>query len=144
MHEITPQVEVRECEEVVRPRSRHPLLWLRLHRPATPIALWALIFGRRLTRTCAVLTRASFGPGFKHGGATSSYQLERAVNEEGRGPSICARFAHTAGKVKQGHHGDVACDHYRRMPEDVKLLAWLGVDVYRFSIAWPRIFPEGR
>jgi beta-glucosidase len=91
-----------------------------------------------------MLTRDAFGPGFKLGVATSSYQIEGAVNEEGRGPSIWDRFTHTAGKVKQGHHGDVACDHYRRMPEDVELLAWLGVDVYRFSIAWPRIFPEGR
>jgi beta-glucosidase len=91
-----------------------------------------------------MLTRDAFGPGFKLGVATSSYQIEGAVNEDGRGPSIWDRFAHTAGKVKHGHHGDVACDHYRRMPEDVKLLAWLGVDVYRFSIAWPRIFPQGR
>ena len=86
----------------------------------------------------------AFPPGFSFGVATSSYQIEGAVNEEGRGPSIWDRFAHTPGRVKLDHHGDVACDHFHRMDEDVALLDWLGVDAYRFSIAWPRIFPEGR
>jgi beta-glucosidase len=95
-------------------------------------------------KVAPMLTRDAFGPDFKLGVATSSYQIEGAVNEDGRGPSIWDRFAHTPGKVKHGHHGDVACDHYHRMARDVELLAWLGVDVYRFSIAWPRIFPLGR
>jgi beta-glucosidase len=78
------------------------------------------------------------------GVATSAYQIEGSVAEDGRGPSIWDRFSHTPGKTKHGHHGDVACDHYRRMPEDVELLAWLGVDAYRFSVAWPRVLPAGR
>jgi beta-glucosidase len=90
------------------------------------------------------LSRAAFGPGFQLGAATSSYQIEGAVAEDGRGPSIWDRFSHTPGKVKQGHHGDVACDHYHRYEQDLSLLEWLGVDAYRFSIAWPRVFPSGR
>jgi beta-glucosidase len=88
--------------------------------------------------------RNSLGPDFTLGVATSSYQIEGAVNEGGRGPSIWDRFTHTAGKIKQGGTGDVACDHYHRMPEDVQLMDWLGVDAYRFSIAWPRVLPAGR
>jgi beta-glucosidase len=90
------------------------------------------------------LTRSAFGKDFLFGVATSSYQIEGAVAEDGRGPSIWDRFAHTPGKVKGGHNGDVACDHYHRMPDDVALLAWLGVDAYRFSICWPRVLPSGR
>lgn len=90
------------------------------------------------------LSRAAFGPGFRFGVATSSYQIEGAVAEDGRGPSIWDRFSHTPGKTKLGHNGDVACDHYHRVAEDVKLLDWLGVDAYRFSIAWPRVLPTGR
>jgi beta-glucosidase len=88
--------------------------------------------------------RSDFGPDFKLGVATSSYQIEGAAAEDGRKPSIWDTFSHTAGKTKGGHTGDVACDHYHRMPEDVALLAWLGVDAYRFSIAWPRVLPDGR
>lgn len=90
------------------------------------------------------LQRADFGPDFQLGVATSAYQIEGAVAEDGRKPSIWDRFAHTPGKTKQGDHGDMACDHYHRMHEDVALLGWLGVDAYRFSIAWPRVVPEGR
>jgi beta-glucosidase len=90
------------------------------------------------------LSRAAFGPGFRFGVATSSYQIEGAVSEGGRGPSIWDRFSHTPGKTKLGHHGDVACDHYHRLADDVALLDWLGVDAYRFSIAWPRVLPTGR
>src|SRR5262245_31196316 len=90
------------------------------------------------------LTRSALGPDFRLGVATSSYQIEGAVFEDGRGPSIWDRFSHTPGKTKHGHTGDVACDHYHRMPEDVALLAWMGVDAYRFSIAWPRVIPDGR
>lgn len=90
------------------------------------------------------LSRASFGPDFRFGVATSSYQIEGAVSEDGRGSSIWDRFSHTPGKTKLGHNGDVACDHYHRLKEDVALLDWLGVDAYRFSIAWPRVLPTGR
>jgi len=90
------------------------------------------------------LTRAAFGPDFRFGVATSSYQIEGAVNEGGRGASIWDRFTELPGKIKGGHTGAVACDHYHRMPEDVELMSWLGVNAYRFSIAWPRVLPSGR
>jgi len=90
------------------------------------------------------VSRSLLGPGFRLGAATSSYQIEGAVREDGRGPSIWDVFSHQSGKTKLGHTGDVACDHYHRMAEDVALLDWLGVDAYRFSIAWPRVLPDGR
>jgi len=85
-----------------------------------------------------------FPPGFVWGTATASYQIEGAVDEGGRGPSIWDTFSHTPGKTARGDTGDEACDHYHRYPEDVALLAGLGVDAYRFSIAWPRIQPTGK
>lgn len=88
--------------------------------------------------------RSALGDNFLLGVATSSYQIEGAANEGGRGPSIWDTFSHIPGKIKDGGNGDVACDHYHRMKEDVALLSWLGVDAYRFSIAWPRVLPEGR
>ena len=92
----------------------------------------------------SIFDRGALGAGFKLGVATSSYQIEGAVSVDGRGPSIWDRFTHTPGKVKLGGTGDVACDHYHRMPADVRLMDWLGVDAYRFSIAWPRVLPNGR
>ncbi len=87
---------------------------------------------------------AQFRQDFRWGVATASYQIEGAVAEDGRGPSIWDTFAHTEGRVIDGSTGDVACDHYHRYAEDVKLMSDLGFTAYRFSIAWPRIFPEGR
>ena len=84
-----------------------------------------------------------FPKAFVFGVATSSYQIEGAVHEGGRGPSIWDTFCRTPGKVKDGDHGEVACDHYNRYPEDIALMQSLGVSAYRFSIAWPRIFPTG-
>jgi beta-glucosidase len=81
--------------------------------------------------------------GFTWGVATSAYQVEGAVAEDGRSPSIWDTFSHTPGKVAGGDTGDVACDSYHRWPEDVGLMKELGVSAYRFSIAWPRILPEG-
>ncbi|MGQ4450259.1 GH1 family beta-glucosidase [Streptomyces griseus] len=81
---------------------------------------------------------------FRWGVATSSYQIEGATAEDGRTPSIWDTFCRVPGAVEGGEHGDVACDHYHRMPEDVELIAGLGVDTYRFSLAWPRIQPGGR
>src|SRR4030095_11343939 len=77
------------------------------------------------------------------GVATASYQSEGAWNEDGKGPSIWDTFAHTPGKMKNGHTGDVANDHYHRYKEDVALMKDIGTNAYRFSIAWPRIFPQG-
>lgn len=86
---------------------------------------------------------ATFPKGFLWGTATSSYQIEGAAKEDGRGPSIWDRFAHTPGTIADRTTGDTACDHYHRYKEDVALMKALGARAYRFSIAWPRIFPEG-
>ncbi|MDG4658346.1 GH1 family beta-glucosidase [Ectobacillus antri] len=83
-----------------------------------------------------------FSKDFIFGTATSSYQIEGAVAVDGRTPSIWDTFSRTPGKVNGGDTGDVACDHYHRMEEDIEILKTLGVDSYRFSIAWPRIFPQ--
>lgn len=80
---------------------------------------------------------------FVWGAATAAYQIEGAVAEDGRSPSVWDTFSHTPGKVAGGDTGDVACDHYHRMPEDVGLLSQLGLDAYRFSMAWPRVQPGG-
>ncbi|MFC6082083.1 GH1 family beta-glucosidase [Sphaerisporangium aureirubrum] len=80
---------------------------------------------------------------FLWGTATASYQIEGAVTAGGRGPSVWDTFAHEPGRVRDGHTGDVACDHYHRWQEDVELMDGLGVGSYRFSIAWPRIQPDG-
>lgn len=84
-----------------------------------------------------------FPDGFLWGSATSSYQIEGAAQQDGRGPSIWDVFSHTPGKVANGDTGDVAIDHYNRMPQDVQLMKQLGLQAYRFSIAWPRIMPNG-
>lgn len=80
---------------------------------------------------------------FVWGAATSSYQIEGAVREGGRGDSIWDVFCRTPGKISNGDSGDVACDHYHRVEEDVKLMKDIGLAAYRFSIAWPRIQPNG-
>ncbi|HYG58476.1 MAG TPA: family 1 glycosylhydrolase, partial [Symbiobacteriaceae bacterium] len=85
-----------------------------------------------------------FPAGFLWGSATSSYQVEGAVQEDGRGESIWDRFCRVPGKVSGGHTGDIACDHYHRWQEDLDLVASLGLGAYRFSIAWPRIMPDGK
>jgi beta-glucosidase len=86
----------------------------------------------------------AFPKDFFWGAATSAYQIEGAWNEDGKGPSIWDTFTHTPGNIRNGETGDVACDHYHRWPEDLALLAALGVNSYRFSISWPRVLPEGR
>ncbi|MEV4057492.1 GH1 family beta-glucosidase [Amycolatopsis sp. NPDC049688] len=86
----------------------------------------------------------TFPTGFLWGAATASYQVEGGVAEGGRGPSIWDTFAAADGKVLGGATGAVACDHYHRYPEDIGLLAELGLNAYRFSVAWPRVMPDGR
>ena len=85
----------------------------------------------------------TFPDDFVWGAATASYQVEGAVHEEGRGESIWDRFSHTPGRVRNGDTGDVACDHYHRMPDDVALIAELGLNAYRFSVSWSRVLPNG-
>lgn len=85
-----------------------------------------------------------FPEDFVWGAATSSYQIEGATQEGGRGVSIWDTYCMEQGKIADGSNGDVACDHYHRMEEDVKLMKKLGLKAYRFSIAWPRILPEGQ
>jgi beta-glucosidase len=84
-----------------------------------------------------------FSEGFYWGVATSSYQVEGAWDEDGKGPSIWDTYAHTPGNIANGDTGDVANDHYHRYQEDVALLHDIGATAYRFSVAWPRIFPQG-
>ncbi|MFH8926974.1 GH1 family beta-glucosidase [Streptomyces pristinaespiralis] len=80
---------------------------------------------------------------FAWGTATSAYQIEGAVAEDGRSPSIWDTFSHTPGKIAGDDHGDVACDHYHRWREDIALMKQLGTNAYRLSVAWPRVVPGG-
>lgn len=84
-----------------------------------------------------------FNKDFVWGVATSSYQIEGAYNEDGKGESIWDVFSNQPGKVFGSHNGNVACDHYHRFKDDVKLMKQLGIKAYRFSISWPRLFPNG-
>jgi beta-glucosidase len=81
--------------------------------------------------------------GLLWGAATASYQIEGAYDEDGRGESIWDRFSKTPGMVRDGDTGDTACDHYHRWADDIAIMRELGLDAYRFSIAWPRIVPDG-
>ncbi len=92
----------------------------------------------------AVGLAARFPARFAFGAATASYQVEGSVRADGRGPSIWDTFSHTPGRTRDGDTGDVACDHYRRWESDLDLMAGLGLRAYRFSVAWPRIQPNGR
>lgn len=84
-----------------------------------------------------------FPPGFLFGAATAAYQIEGAADEDGRGPSMWDTFCRVPGAVVHGDTGDIACDHYHRVEEDLDLIAEMGLTAYRFSIAWPRIVPDG-
>lgn len=81
---------------------------------------------------------------FLWGAATASFQIEGGAKDDGRGESIWDKFCKTPGKVLNGDTGDIACDHYNRYKEDVKLIKELGLKAYRFSISWSRVFPEGK
>lgn len=89
------------------------------------------------------MTIFQFPQDFMWGTATAAYQIEGAYEEDGRGLSIWDTFAHTPGKVFNGDNGNVACDSYHRYEEDIRLMKELGIRTYRFSVSWPRIFPNG-
>ena len=86
---------------------------------------------------------SSFPSDFVWGAATSSYQIEGATEVDGRGVSIWDTFSRTPGTIVNGDTGDVGCDHYNRFPEDISIMRALGIKSYRFSISWPRLFPQG-
>ena len=85
-----------------------------------------------------------FPENFVWGAATASYQIEGAYNEDGKGESIWDRFSRTPGKVQDGDRGGIACDSYHRYQDDIKLMKAISLNAYRFSIAWSRIFPQGK
>src|ERR1700729_1526489 len=116
------------------PLSRRKFLPILTSFAGLPRAVWP---------AAAATAETSFPADFVWGPSTSSYQVEGAVDADGRGPSIWDVFSHTPGKVKHDDNGDVACDHYHRWPEDLDLLARGGFNAYRFSTAWPRILPAG-
>jgi beta-glucosidase len=87
---------------------------------------------------------SSFPADFTWGASTASYQIEGAAHTDGRGESVWDRFAATPGKVRGGDTGEIACDFYNRYAGDVQLMRELGLDAFRFSVAWPRVVPEGR
>src|SRR5215210_2842892 len=95
-------------------------------------------------RTTMSADTTFFPPDFIWGAATAAYQIEGAAREDGRGESVWDRFSVAAGKVRNGDSGDVACDFYHRYRDDIALMRELGLDAFRFSIAWPRVLPEGR
>ena len=92
----------------------------------------------------APFSGAEFPPDFLWGAATSAYQVEGSPLADGAGASIWHRFSHTPGRTFEGETGDVACDHYRRWADDVRLMRDLGLTAYRFSVSWGRVLPEGR
>ncbi|MCA0240505.1 MAG: beta-glucosidase [Proteobacteria bacterium] len=96
------------------------------------------------TRDTAAPQRRDFPPDFRWGCATASYQVEGAAHADGKGESIWDRFCTQPGAIRDGSSGAVACDHFHRWPQDLDLARDLGVNAYRFSVAWPRIFPAGR
>jgi len=89
------------------------------------------------------LARAFTNRDFQWGSATSAAQIEGAARSDGKGESIWDRFCRETGRINDGSNIDIACDHYHRYKDDVALMKWLGLDAYRFSIAWPRVQPEG-
>ena len=89
------------------------------------------------------MTSRTFPESFLWGSATAAYQVEGAVTQDGRGPSIWDTFSHTPGKTVNGETGDVAADHYHRWAADISLMAELGLQAYRFSISWSRVRPGG-
>jgi beta-glucosidase len=90
------------------------------------------------------MSELNFPQAFIWGASTSAYQIEGAWDEDGKGESIWDRYTHTPGNVLDGSTGNVACDHYHRWQEDIALMKGIGLQAYRFSVAWTRILPHGR
>ena len=110
---------------------------------AVPMAARARAAGTAAAGTRSDAAKRAFPKGFVWGTATAAYQVEGAVGADGRGESIWDVYAHTPGRIVDGGNADVADDSYHRYPEDIALMRALGVGAYRFSVAWPRIFPDG-
>src|SRR5690606_3783728 len=106
-------------------------------------AAQATTAGRHTPMSSAPAKDFRFPPGFLWGAATAAHQIEGSPLADGAGPSIWTRFAHTPGMTLNGDTGDVACDHYHRWKDDVRLMRELGLQAYRFSVSWSRILPEG-
>lgn len=102
----------------------------------TPRTIILLLFA-------SLLVAQKFPNNIAFGAATAAYQIEGAYNEDGRGMSIWDTFSHIPGKIKNGDTGDVACDHYHHVAEDVGLLKNMGVKNYRMSLSWSRLLPKG-
>ena len=100
--------------------------------------------GEQEPGTQPAVTETGFPAGFAWGAATAAYQIEGGATADGKGESIWDRFSHTPGAISDGSTGDVACDHYRLWHADVDQMARLSLNAYRFSVSWPRIFPEGK
>ncbi|KAE9454008.1 hypothetical protein C3L33_14126, partial [Rhododendron williamsianum] len=113
-----------------------------LVRTSIGLAFVLVVLGVQ-TCSAAQINRASFPKAFVFGTASSAYQYEGAVKEDGRGPTVWDKFAHSFGKVLDFSNADVAVDQYHRFDEDIQLMKDMGMDAYRFSIAWSRIFPNG-
>ncbi|EXC22071.1 Beta-glucosidase 40 [Morus notabilis] len=112
-------------------------------RKGKDLATLVVVFGLLIQACFSEINRGSFPKGFVFGTASSAYQYEGAVKEDGRGPSVWDTFAHTFGKIIDLSNADVAVDQYHRYEEDVQLMKDMGMDAYRFSISWSRIFPNG-
>jgi len=91
----------------------------------------------------AYLNRQAFGESFKWGVATAAYQIEGGWNEDGKGESIWDKFSHQKGKIKTGENADTSCDFYHNYASQLELLQQMNFKVFRFSLSWPRLLPEG-
>src|SRR5262249_50256742 len=116
-----------------------PLLPVTSRRGMLAAALGLLAAAKFLPSSTNAAGDAAFPADFVWGASTSSYQIEGAVDEDGRGKSIWDVFSHTPGRVKNGNTGDIACDHYHQWRDDIDLLSGGNFSAYRFSTAWPRI-----
>ena len=100
--------------------------------------------GNSSSATSSIVPKLALPKGFVWGTSTSSYQIEGAASEDGRGPSIWDTHCKLRGRVSNDDTGDVACDHYHRYPQDIQIMSDLGIQAYRFSLSWSRLMPRGR